>query len=208
MGRNWSLLLKDEKGRIFENIWQFSKVYEKVPKSIQTYSRFNKTVIWNHPAEIHLKEGLLTPEYYQWRTKGMLNPYAIRYPVGYNHRHKCLYALAEKSNGTIDPNEKLDYIQSRKEIYVQEYCRLVKKEPKFQELQNRLKKGENLLIIEVDGPHEESLDYYKSKYGVNNHFIETDTMLVNKKNIEIMLNDSKHAFGHGYCLAMALLDMD
>jgi len=32
--------IKDEKGRIHENIWQFSKVYEYVPESKQTTSRF------------------------------------------------------------------------------------------------------------------------------------------------------------------------
>ena len=29
---------------------------------------------------------------------------------------------------------------------------------------------------------------------------------ITKKNIDIMLNDTRHAFGHGYCLAMALLN--
>ena len=38
--------VKNEKGRILENIWQFSKVYEKVPKTLQRYSRYNKKVIW------------------------------------------------------------------------------------------------------------------------------------------------------------------
>lgn len=33
-------------------------------------------------------------------------------------------------------------------------------------------------------------------------------MLITKENISIMLNDTKHPFGHGYCLAMALLDKD
>ena len=49
---------------------------------------------------------------------------------------------------------------------------------------------------------------YKQKYGVGNDFIQNDTMLITKDNIEIMLNDTKHPFGHGYCLAMALLDKE
>jgi hypothetical protein len=52
------------------------------------------------------------------------------------------------------------------------------------------------------------MDYYKNMYKVEDNFIENDTMLVNDRNIDIMLNDDKHAFGHGYCLAMALLNMD
>jgi hypothetical protein len=77
---------------------------------------------------------------------------------------------------------------------------------KFTELKNKLDSGENLLIIEVDGPHQESIDYYMKEYGVDKTFIEDDTMIVNEENIRIMLNDTKHAFGHGYCLAMVLSD--
>lgn len=70
-----------------------------------------------------------------------------------------------------------------------------------------LKDGKNLLIVEVDGPHGESLDYYKKKYKVDDNFIEDDTILATKENLKIMLNDTKHAFGHGYCLAVALLNL-
>jgi hypothetical protein len=70
------------------------------------------------------------------------------------------------------------------------------------------KKGENLLIIEVDGPHEEDLEYYMKKYDVKKDFIENNTMLVNEENIKVMLNDGKHPYGHGYCLACELLDFD
>jgi len=76
--------LKDSKGRLMENIWQFSKVYEKVPKSIQKYSRWNRKVIWNHPAETHIEDGELTDAYFKWREKGMYCKHAIRYPVGYH----------------------------------------------------------------------------------------------------------------------------
>jgi len=199
--------LVNEDGEIMENYWQFAKVYKKVPKSKRRDSR-NKKTIWDHPSEIHLKDNKLTPEYYAWREKGMKSKDAIRYPVGFNHRHECLYALAKKDDGTIDENNQLGYVESRKKIYVKEYCRLVKKEDKFKELQNRLKSGENLLIIEVDGPHQESLEYYKEKYGVENDFVQNSTVLINQKSINILLNDTKHPFGHGYCLAMALLEKD
>jgi hypothetical protein len=200
--------LVDEEGVILENRWQFEKVYETVPKSRRHKSRNDKTVIWDHPAEVHIKDGKLTPEYYAWREKGMKSKHAIRYPVGFNHRHECQYALAEAEDGTIDEDDKLDYVESRKRIYVKEYCSLVKEKDKFKELQERLKGGENLLIIEVDGPHQESLDYYKEKYGVEDDFIENSTVLINEDSINIMLNNEKHPFGHGYCLAMALLDKD
>jgi hypothetical protein len=95
----------------------------------------------------------------------------------------------------------LDYIEARKNIYLPEYIKCIKNLVKFRELEKRIEKGENLLIIEVDGPHQESLDYYKEKYGVSDDFIEESTILATKENLDIMLNDEKRPFGHGYCLA-------
>ena len=63
------------------------------------------------------------------------------------------------------------------------------------------------MIVEIDGPKSQSIEYYKNKYGVDDTFIQNDTILVNDYNINIMLNDEKHPFGHGYCLAMALNNM-
>lgn len=197
-------VITDGKGRIMENIWQFAKVYTNVPKSTQKYSRYNSRVIWDHPAEIHVREdGTLTEEYWAWKKKGMTCKDAVRYPVGFHHRHKCLYSLSEENL-----EEKLDYIQSRKKIYLPVYTKCVQDLPQFIELKSRLERGENLLIIEVDGPHEESMPYYQENYGVEDDFISKDTVLVTSEHMRIMLNDSKHPFGHGYCLGMALLDMD
>ena len=88
------------------------------------------------------------------------------------------------------------------------YSELVRKQGQFTELQQRLKRGENLLIIEVDGPHQESLSYYQETYKVSSNFIEQNTMVANLDNLRIMMNDTKHIFGHGYCLAAVLLGID
>lgn len=196
-------LLKNEDGILLENLWQFSKVYQVIPESIQPYSKYDSTIIWCHPREIHINsKNELTEAYWEWRKKGMQCSYPIRYPVGYNHRHKCLFSLFEaKKNFFIE----LDYVESRKQLYLTEYIKAVKKEKKFLQLAKRLSDGENLLIIESDGPHQESLEYYKEKYGVESDFIEKDTMLCTPKSLEIMLNDTKHPFGHGYALAYALI---
>lgn len=209
--------LKNEKGQIMENIYQFSKVYEIVPKTIQRASRYDSTIIWNHKEERHIniietklenKNEIeisyeILPEYFQWRKKCMNSKYAVRYPIGFNNRHKCLFALKNEEDGEL-----LDYIEARKEIYLPLYIELVKDKPQFRKLQKYLEDGINLLIIEVDGPHEESLDYYKNKYKVANNFIENNTILVNEENMKIMLNDDKHPFGHGYCLGIAILNLN
>lgn len=202
--------LYDKRGRNMENLWQFSKVYQRVPPAKEFRSRYDKTVIWEHPEEEHVKVDRDTyqilPAYLKWREKGMNAKEAIRYPVGFNARHQCLFSFAEKDGKIV--KEPLKYVEARKKIYAPTYIRLVKEKPQFKELQARLQKGENLLIVEVDGPHEESLDYYKSKYGVENDFIVGSTILCTEKNLSIMLNDEKHPYGHGYCLASALLELE
>lgn len=202
--------LKDEKGRIMENIYQSSKTYRDVPYSKQKYSRYDHRVIWEHPAETHarLVNGVwqITPEYIYWRHKLSYCPEAVRYPVGYNHRGACLFAMAENEDGTINPTM-LDYVQGRKKIYCPVYTKLVKQQKQFHELKQRLNNGESLLICEVDGPHQEALSYYQQTYGVNGDFIENNTMIANEANLQIMLNDTKHPYGHCYCAAAALLDI-
>lgn len=194
--------LKDKQGRIMENIFQFSKLYKTVPKSVQRKSRYDSTIIWDHPAETHLNADFtLTDEYFNWREKGMNAKYPIRYPVGMKHRHECICSY--KDDNFSKP---LNYIQSRKRIYVPLYMELVKPKKQFEHLKNLLKSGINLLIIEVDGPHEESMEYYKKKYHVDDTWISNDTINIDEKNMKIMLNDTKHPFGHGYCLGMALLE--
>jgi hypothetical protein len=57
----------------------------------------------------------------------------------------------------------------------------------------------------------ESLDYYIDKYNVNDDFIVSDgtpgTVSCNAENMNILLNDNLHPFGHGYCLGMSLLNI-
>src|SRR3989344_6944324 len=94
-------ILKDEKGRIFECIYQFSKVYKQVPYSRQEYTKIDRRIVWEHPAEVHAiedKDGSynLTDEWLNWRNKGMIWALPVRYPVG-NNRYKkdVLFSLAE-----------------------------------------------------------------------------------------------------------------
>jgi hypothetical protein len=192
-----------------ENIWQFSKVYPRVEATTCCYSRYDKRVIWSHPAEVHVdKNNRLLPAYFEWRRKGMAAKDAIRYPVGFHGRHNCVGAVvSDVSVGQHEEEHKfLDYVESRRQIYLVVYTRLLLKHLMFRKLRQRCLAGENLLIVEVDGPHQETMDYYKERYNVGDDFIVGNTVDVNKESMRILLNDTKHPFGHGYCLAMALLD--
>ena len=196
--------LKNEQGQLLECVWQFSKTYQTVPSASIPYSSGNSRIVWKWPSQTHVDQrGDLTPEYWQWRLTGKNNPEPVRNPVGWKHLSNCLYAL-EKDEPISESNPKLDYIEARKKIYVPIYIEAVAKEQQFHELKRRHQSGENLLIIEVDGPHQEALEYYKEKYGVGDSFIEKNSVEATEGNLAIFLNDPKYPFGHGYCLAWAL----
>jgi hypothetical protein len=167
-------------------------------------------VIWQYEAEVHAiwnekrRVWSVQKAYCDWRLKLQNAKEAVRYPVGFNHRHKCLFAFDEDQSGKMIPKP-LNYIEGRKAIYAPLYERLVQAKPQFKKLQEMVNMGVNVLIIEVDGPHQESLEYYAETYGVAKDFIERDTMLATQRNLDIMLNDPKHPYGHGYCLARLLI---
>ncbi len=104
--------LKNENDQIMENIWQFSKVYESVPKSVQRYSQLDNRVIWNWPEETHSDENEnINEKYGHWRKNGFNADDPIRYPVGKKYRSKVLYSLNENIEGIYGP--KLNYIEAR-----------------------------------------------------------------------------------------------
>ena len=89
--------LQNEDAYIMENLWQFSKIYSKVPKSTQRWSRWDATVTWDWPAEEHIdSNGNILPAYWKWREAGFKNPLPVRYPVGYNYKHTVKYSLSSK----------------------------------------------------------------------------------------------------------------
>lgn len=87
----------------------------------------------------------------------------------------------------------------RKQIYVREYIRLVKKLPEYQTLLHKLKKGENIMICEMDVPAKNK----RGEYGQGCD--ENDTCCMSIEKLELLLNDTSEAFGHGLCLAYSLL---
>ena len=70
-----------------------------------------------------------------------------------------------------------------------------------------LENGTSLLIIDVDGPKADHLEYYKKTYDVGDDFIENNTILATLENLKIMINDPKASCGHTYGLAASLLGL-
>lgn len=205
---------KRPNGEIMENAWQFRKVYKYVPARREAYSRFHQNlIVWDREAEIHMNDdGSMTDEYWSWRRDGLSNPYHVRYPVGLKHRHNCLHVLT-------DDGVTLDYVQSRKQIYFKYFVESIQTDlntdsrgrtslKRLNDLKRLYEKGEKFVIREPDGPHQESLQYYIDKYDVDESFIQGGTMECTAQNLCTMVNDTKHPFGHGYCLAAYLQGID
>lgn len=189
--------LRNDKGQLIENVWQFSKVYPRVYATKQTR---NNVVIWEHGDEVHVDdEGKLTPAYWAWREKGMNNEHAVRYPNGSQHRHECVYAIASKDT----EDEKLNYIASRKRIYCQAYMDACPSHPAFIALKERVDSGENIQIVEIDGP---PTSLQRAPYDQLSK--EKPGLLATKKNMVALLNDTREPFGHGFVIASLLMDTD
>lgn len=194
--------LRNQKGQILENVWQFSKVYPRIPSVSIPYSSRDRTIVWEWPAEKHLdSNNEPTAEYWRWREAGMNHEFPVRNPVGWKAMKTCAYALA------VPRGPCLNYIASRIAIYVPNYLKAVQETELFQELLERHQQGENLLIAEIDGAHQESMKNYQKEHHVKSDFIDQDSVEINRESLHLLLTDPRHSFGHGYCLAMALLGL-
>ncbi len=213
-------VLKDSKGRLMENLWQFAKIYVQV--SEQSHKE------WSHDAEVHVlnyKKGQpitkITPEYWKWRSKGMNHKYPVRYPNGYAGKAKCISCLWPSSDSPLETleevenqyaeMEQLDYISARKRVYIPLYIHLAKQTEEFAELQEMLNHGENLQIMDVDGPDDTIYDdevpapYNTMTKGTHGVTSGVGSIEMTEENVKALLNDPTQPFGHGYCLAVALL---
>jgi hypothetical protein len=171
--------LKDENGHLFENVYQFAKVYPQVAQQNQI---IKDKLIWRYPRETHLIDGELQPAYWRWRDRGLNNRYAVRYPNGYSGKANCFGSLW-KVNGEW---QALDYLEARKVIYVQEYARLVQQTRAYARLQELVEAECALSFTDIDVP---------------------GTIQVSQENYTRYLNDASKSFGHTWVLAGLLLGL-
>lgn len=179
-------------GILFENFWQGSKLWPKV----------NNIEVWAHPSlrgdtkhlwwsyncsnaqsfESHIVDNRIQNEYYKWRESIFNCNKPIRYPNGFKNKSNVAFSLLIDKNG----NEKrLGYIEARKEIYFQEYCRLIEKSPVFENLIDFYKNGKTIILYEVDVP---------------------DNEVITMEKLKKLIEDPNIRFGHGLCLAWKLLE--
>lgn len=109
-----------------------------------------------------------------------------RFPKAKNH--KVLYAHFD-NNPLI-----MDYITSRKKVYVSEYYELIKNREMTKYWKNIVNSGKSITIYDFDGPRTENGDVTCLEV--------TKELLINK------INNEKFPFGHGYIVAGLLADIE
>ena len=191
----------NEGGVLYENFWQGQKVYPQI-YPIEVYchpsKRGNPQYLWykNTQNDIHIVNDTVLPAYYEWRAGLYACKKPIRYPNGREHRKECKFLLLSRLDGS---SERLGYIDSRKRVYVHEYKRLIRHLPIYKQLLTKLKYDPDfkICIYEIDVPCSTKHGNYKC----------TDPMFnCTKESLEVLINDASDAFGHGLCLASALLE--
>lgn len=193
-------------GIIFENFYQSCKVYDVVFENevyASKYQMNNPKYLWwkfvpvNSGGDILVENGIINYDlYFRWRNSlwDCKNP--VRYPNKIHRRKNTQFALLIDKDGN---ETRLDYLATRKQIYVREYIRLVKQLPEYNMLLNKLKNGQNIMICEIDVPAKNK----KGQYGQDCDDYNICHLTLDK--LEILLNDPCEAFGHGLCLAYSLL---
>lgn len=192
---------------LFENYYQGCKVYDIVYEN----SVYPSVYHMNKPEYLWWKYSPICPTgdvlcddsgcvnmelYLRWRDSLWDCPNPIRYPNKRNLRKNTRYSICIDANGNVNT---YDYISARKEIYVKEYIRLIKHTKEYAILLDKVKKGQNIMICEIDVPKNGK----KSEYGKDCDANDACDMTIEK--LEKLMNDPSEAFGHGLCLAYSLL---
>ncbi|HMP28132.1 MAG TPA: hypothetical protein PKD85_00945, partial [Saprospiraceae bacterium] len=176
---------------IFENFWQGTKVWKKVTKQKQ------KKPEWVWPAETHIgKDGDPNDKWYEWHEALLKHEKPVRRPNG-----KAIPEYAWWFNSKTKDFEKLGLVEARKKIYIDTLQKLYRKNPVYKTLLKEFRAGQNVLLIEPDGPWHEIYP--------NGREVTLDLLkkLVEKTNYEDEGYKGKYMpFGHGYVAAMCLLE--
>jgi len=141
----------------------------------------------------------------KWHDSLIHNKYAVRRPNG---RHIPLYAWFE--------GEKLDIIRARQEIYIPMLQKLYRKHPIYQKLLEMVKSGEDIIIVEPDGPPkhlfpeglEVNLDLLKHLQSVTKVGELGGILPGREAPRENSQNNSQKyvPYGHGYVIALTILE--
>lgn len=174
---------------IFENFWQYSKVYKELD---------------------HIdKSGNVTQKWKTFRDKGFRKNKGDRHADGTKSKEvigKCMMYGREcnkyayyKPQFSVYYDEsgeqiKYDYVDARKYVYIPTYAALVKETQFFKNLKQKVDNGFVVNIVDYDGPKGPG-----------------DSLLTVKIDIDTLkerVNDPSQPFGHGYVIAALLVGIE
>lgn len=117
-------------------------------------------------------DGSPNPAYYYWRKTGFNKDRAVRYPMGKGTKPAYLFWKGRK----------LDYIESRKQVYIPIYADLVRATESYAKMYNWFIQGHDLVLRDFDG-----YDYIRK--GIS---------------LQQVVDDSSRSMGHAFVLALLL----
>ncbi len=187
-----------------ENQFQFHKLYKEVARKRLTSGVKDKIVTWAWPASQHavkvaphtpgsykhpvLDEWWLpTDNFWKWRETGLHHNFGIRRPNGKEIPIGSLY------NGRL-----IGLVESRVTLYEPAYRQSAYREKTFYLLLKKLRRGDNILILDLDGP---KLDVYPSGVECSLGYLEP----LESKTVDNL--DRYFPYGHGYVLCRMLLEL-
>jgi hypothetical protein len=88
----------------------------------------------------------------------------------------------------------MDYISSRKLVYVPQYAKLIENSEALGYWRTQLQMGQNIIVYDFDGPRLEDGD--------------VTSELCSLQLLRTKINDTRHPFGHGYVVAALLMGID
>jgi hypothetical protein len=187
---NGELRSEEKVSENIENYWQAGKVYRRVVTHTVTNSKDGKKYTrWHQNKEEHARlneqgEWVVNAQWEAWRTRLLAHPYAVRRPNGSVKKGGVpLFSMHE--------GKQLDYVSSRKAVYLPVYTSAVRRHPFYQEILAKVRSGKSVMLIDVDGP---------DRVAFPNGLEMSPERLVEA------LHDTKRPFGHGYACAWALME--
>lgn len=187
-----------------ENHFQFHKLYENVDKKRLTMGTKDKVVTWGWPKEVHAIKVVNgapgsykhptkdewwkpTKEFWRWRETGLHHNFGIRRPNGKTIPIGSLF------NGRL-----MGLVDSRIQLYEPAYRQTAYRSSAFYTILNKLRKGEKLMILDLDGP---KIDEYPSGE------VADLTDLSKRVTKTVDERDRYFPYGHGYVLCRMLLEL-
>jgi len=104
-------------------------------------------------------------------------------------KHRVLHAVHKRY-----PDEQLDYVTSRKRIYVPDYAKRIANNATLVSFKEKHEQGATIVVYDFDGPRDAS-----------NHpvCLPLTAYLLRKK-----IHEEQHPFGHGYVVAALIAGID